>query len=192
MSEIHETPIIHGTMNVSSLASNLLFFNDGSSMSGVDDQLDINSSNPLSNSAIASAISSIDTPDVNYFVFHGIMNPSASHDATGEVAFPTILKLSSNVAPLPLLANPVTYITLPVAGTYSIYYKTTAYNSNDIVSTNIRVNNSQLAPSPFEGRGILTHTTTYYSSHANDLVTLYSNNETSAHSELLISLFKKS
>ena len=188
MSETHEAKIIHGTMNVSNLASNSIVFKDGSSMTDVDNQLDANSTNPLSGSAIASALGGLASPNVDTFIFHGIMNPSASHDSTGVITFPTLLNVTSTFGGV-TASSPATTITIPVSGTYNIYYKTTAYNSNQIVSTNIRVNGTQLHPSAFSGKGVLTHTTNNCLLQANDIVTLFSNSDVSARSELYISFF---
>lgn len=183
MAEIHEAPIIHSVMNVNQSALNSITFKDGTSITNIDQSLDASSTNPLSNAAISTALDNISTPDIKTFDFHAIMNPSATH-TNGVISFPTILRLESTFGTV-TVPTPTSSISVPATGTYAIFFKTIAYNSTHFVTTNLRVNDTQIGQTTLS-TGFLTYSSNL-KLQANDSITLYSNYDTPARSELSIS-----
>ena len=184
---VQEAPIVHGTISVNNLTvSTSIQFANGSVISDIDNTLDKNSTNPLSNSSITSAINNIVSPPVENFNIHLVMNPSASH-TTGVVVFPT---LNTNINDF-ASGGPDQFnssITVPVSGTYSVFFKTTAYDSDDTLSANLTVNGQAFTPSL--GTQSLTYSSTI-SLSASSEISLYCNTSVPARSELLVCLLKK-
>jgi len=175
-------------MNVNQSALNSITFKDGTSITNIDQSLDASSTNPLTNAAISTALNNTSTPDIKIFDFHAIMNPSATHDTIGVISFPTILRLQSTFGTV-TVPTPTSSISVPATGTYAIFFKTIAYNSNLFVTTNLRVNDTQIGETTFS-KGFLTYSTNL-KLQANDSITLYANYDTPARSELSISFLHK-
>tara|TARA_Y100001936_G_scaffold242887_1_gene280882 strand:- start:1918 stop:2487 length:570 start_codon:yes stop_codon:yes gene_type:complete len=189
MAEIHEAPIVHAEISVNQITANSITFKDGTAFTNIDQALDTSSTNPLTNAAINSALANISTPDVEVFDFHAIMNPTAMHDAIGDISFPTILRFQSTFGTV-TIPVPVSSISVPVTGTYAIFFKTIAYNSNLFVTTNLRINDEQIGETS-SSKGFLTYSTNLQL-QANDSITLYANSVTQARSELSICLLGRS
>jgi hypothetical protein len=186
MAEIHEAPIVHGTISVNSMKSTSILFSDGSTIDNVDTTLDQNSSNPLANSIFTSTINSITSPALDNFNVHLVMNPSASHNA-GIIIFPTRNTLLNDFSSGgPDSFNSV--ITTPVSGTYTIFFQTTSYNPDHDISTNLVVNGQSLAPITAKGKLSLSTTMTLTTGSQ---LSLNSNSSVPARSEIHICLVKR-
>ena len=186
MTEIHEAPIVHGRISVNTIASNSITFSDGSTINNVDVTLDQNSSNPLSNSILATTIHNITSPSLDNFNVHLVMNPSASHTA-GTIIFPTRNLLVNDFSwGGPDLFNST--ITLPISGTYTIFFQTIAYNPTDNLSTNLVIDGAALTS--MLATGNLTFSTTI-TLPASSQISLNSNTSVAARSELHICLVKR-
>ncbi len=184
--EILEAPIVHGRISVNNIVSNVITFSDGSTINNIDTALDHNSSNPLSNNILATTINNITSPPLDNFNVHLVMNPSASH-TSGTIIFPTRNVLVNDFSSGgPDLFNST--ITIPIKGTYSIFFQTTAYNSGESLSVNLVLDGQSLTS--VLGTGRVSFSTTMILSAASQ-ISLNSNNSTSARSELNICLIKR-
>ena len=187
MSESHEAPIIHGTISVNNMvASSIIHFSDGSQFDKIDTTLDQSSTNPLSNSTLASSINSITSPPLDNFHVHLVMNPSASH-AAGVVVFPTrnvMVNDFSSGGPDAFNSS----VTVPISGTYNVFFQTTAYNASEEISVNLVLDGQQLTP--MLGFGIVTFSASMVLSASSQIV-LNSNTSTIARSELMLCLLKR-
>ena len=186
MPDINEAPIIHGSISVNNMTSHIIQFSNGSYFNGIDNTLNQTSTNPLMNSTLTNAINNIIVPPPEKFVVHLVMNPSASHNA-GHIVFPTINTLVNDFSQGGTDEfNSV--ITVPVSGTYNIFFNTTAYNTLDDLSIHLVIDGQSLTP--VSGSGVVTYSNTVTLSNSSQ-VTLYSNTTSPARSELFVCLVKK-
>lgn len=187
MAELHEAPIIHGRISVNNIHSNGITFSDGSIVNNIDTTLDKNSSNPLTNSVVTTAINNIISPSIDNFNVHLVMNPSASHTSLGVVIFPTrntLLNDFSSGGPDSFNSS----ITLPVAGTYTVFFQTIAYDQTHSISTSLQVDGQTLTPITATGKLTFSSTMSF---PADSQLALYSNTAAPARSELHLCLVKR-
>ena len=187
MAEIFEAPIIHGRISVNNVQSNVITFSNGSSINNVDTVLDNTSSNPLTNSIITTTINNITSPSLDNFNVHLVMNPSASHSSTGIIVFPTRNTLTNDFSSGgPDLLN--SSITLPVAGTYIVFFQTIAYDQTHDISSSLSVDGQALTPIVATGKLNFSSTMTF---PAASQIALRSNTAVAARSELHVCLVKR-
>lgn len=183
---LSEPPIVHGIISVSSATvSTVLRFDDGSSISKIDDTLDSTSSNPLTNGATTTAINNITAPPVSNFYVQLIMNPSASH-GSGIVAFPTVQELV-NTFSSGGVSGDNTGVSVPVSGTYSISTLTESVLNTNTVNVTLRINGTDI--STHTGRGLVTSLTNVFL-NTTDIIRLNSNTSIECRSEMTVTLVK--
>ena len=76
---LEEAPIVHGIISCAQSSVQQIDFADGSGMSAIDSTLDRDSTNPLSNAALATALSNISSPPLQNFHVH--LTKSSPSDA---------------------------------------------------------------------------------------------------------------
>tara|TARA_B110000285_G_C15103434_1_gene606448 strand:- start:44 stop:628 length:585 start_codon:yes stop_codon:yes gene_type:complete len=187
MSEIHEAPIVHGRISVNNIVSNSITFSNGSTLNNVDTTLDKNSSNPLTNSVITTTINNITSPSYDNFNVHLVMNPSASHSSLGTIIFPTRNALVNDFSS----GGPDSFnssVTLPVAGIYTVFFQTTAYDQANNISSSLDVDGQALTPIVATGKLTFSSTMTF---PAASQIALRSNTAVAARSELHVCLVKR-
>ena len=181
MTEIQEAPIVHGTISVSTFLTNFTTLSTAS-FSSIDTHLDINSTNPIQNGAIKTAIDNITTPSLSSFSTTLVIGSPTS---TGELSFEYVSHLTNTFSTGGVSNNRT--IIVPENGSYLIVYNTNASTQSNTLSMIIKINDTPARTSTGDGQ-VNTSTQLYLSK--NDAITLHSANDTESQSTLSVTLIK--
>ena len=84
MSEIHEAPIIHGTVSVSSLVTGSVIIGS-SEFNAIDTELNSQSTNPVTNLVVKEALDGVVKPTLSAFSVKLVENQNSAH--IGDITF---------------------------------------------------------------------------------------------------------
>lgn len=185
MTQIQEAPIIHGTVSVSRFVANSVHFELGSveSITAVDTTLDINSSNPITNTATKAAIDAIIPPQLSVFSVALVQNTDNSLE--GDVVFSHPSQNISTFVTGGVTNN--TSVIVPAAGVYHVYSATTAATQSNELGISVKVNNVVVKTTTAFGS---LHNNTVLSLNDGDSISLEANTPTISRTSLSVTLLK--
>jgi hypothetical protein len=181
MSEIHEAPIIHGTISVGTFATKDVKL-ASSSFSAIDSAVDVSSQNPLTNSATKSSLDINKPPEVSAFSFKLVkevfLNP------IGHVSFDYVAQQINTFGNGGEVNGTVT---TPTSGTYILSLKSNSRTKSNNLDFSLKVNSSDVMNEKKDG--VLSMSTLIFL-NSGDIISVHSNNTTQSQTSLEVTLLK--
>jgi len=180
MSDIHEAPIIHGTISVATFATKNVEFGT-SSFNSIDTSIDQSSQNPVSNIATKSALELVTPPVVSAFRAT-LMKLNLT--SIGQISFDYVAQEINTFGTAVTTSGSVI---APASGTYLIVSDSKAVTQSNHLNVTIKVNGVEVKNST--GNGVLLMSALILV-NKDDIISLHSNNNTQSKTRLDVTLIK--
>lgn len=183
MSEIHEAPIVHGTISVGTLSSKNVAL-ASSSFNAIDTVLDSSSQNPLSNSLTKSSLELTSPPAVSAFSLK--LETKSDESSTGQVSFDYV---SQEINTFGSGGEANGTIEVPTSGTYLITSNTRSNIQSNNLNMSLKVNDVDVKNMSKDGFLVIL---SLIFVNSGDVISIHSNNTTALQTTLEVTLIKPS
>ena len=180
MSAIHEAPIIHGTISVSSLHTNTIEVGS-TSFNAIDQSINSNSLNPVSNTVTKAVLDLTSPPVVS--AFNKKMIKTNHLTSIGQILFDYVSQHVDTFGS----SGPDGLVIAPTSGTYLITSNSIAVTQSNYLSFDLKVNDTEIKSCT--GYGTINMSAQVFINNG-DSITLHSKNTTQSETSFEITLIK--
>ncbi len=181
MSEIHEAPIVHGTISVSTFSTKAVEFST-TSFDSIDTSINQSSQNPVTNIATKSSLDSTTPPLVSAFSARLIKFNNLT--SIGQIYFDYV---AQEINTFGTGGTNDGKVIAPTSGTYLITSKVDAITQSNALNITLKLNGAEIKNSTKNGVLLMT-TLTFVDSGG--IISLHSNNDTQSQTTFEVTLIK--